>query len=129
MRKELLKPQMYHSVKNEAASWPKAPIMAQGLVAAVTSATHFQMNTQTRTLCLLRLELSSQSDFLSEHLAEGRPESKVEHRSPRMKLKLNTHEQLLLLRSEDYSPTNSHLSLWSHLLWAEPECDSCEINT
>lgn len=45
--------------------------MAKGLVAVVTLATHFLVNTQTRTLCLLRLELNSQSLLNGAWLREG----------------------------------------------------------
>jgi DNA mismatch repair protein MutH len=37
--------------------------------------------------------------------------SKVEHKDPKVKLKPNTQERLLLLRSKDYPPTTSHSSL------------------
>lgn len=44
----------------------QSPKMAKGLVAAVTLATHFLINTQTRALCLLQLELSSQRQLLQD---------------------------------------------------------------
>lgn len=77
----------------------QGPKIAKGLVTTVTLTTHFLINTQTRTLCLLQLDLAARDNF-SKTLAKGRPVSKVEHRGPRMKLKPNEHERPLLLRSK-----------------------------
>lgn len=99
--------------------------VAKGLVTVVTLATHFLISTQTRTLCLLRLELSIPS-LTPPSLAEERPESKTEHRGLRMKLRPNTHEHLLFLRSKDYPHTTSHTGPWSCLCWTGSEYGSCE---
>jgi len=65
----------------QAFRWPKTRGI---LVAVVIFATHFLINTETRTFCLLRLELRNRILLLG--LAEGRPESEVMHGGSRKKL-------------------------------------------